>query len=90
MVTVVPEFDGVGDAVGDGLGEAVGAPDGRGDAVGEGLGAVDGADDGRAVGVAIGVADGTLPPPRMGATGVPLLPLHPQKTPRTIMANPPW
>jgi hypothetical protein len=51
---------------------------------------VDGADDGRAVGVAIGVADGTLPPPRMGATGVPLLPLHPQKTPRTIMANPPW
>jgi hypothetical protein len=77
---------GVGELVG--VGEGAGVLDGRGDAVGDELGA--GLADGLAVGVADGVADGTLPPPRIGATGVPLLPLHPQKTPRTTMANPPW
>jgi hypothetical protein len=67
-------------------GAAEGALDGRGDAEGAGLGAEDGADDGLAVGAAV---DGALPPPRIGATAVPLLP-HPQRMPRTTITNPAW
>jgi len=86
--SVIVPTEGAGE--GDGLGEAVGAPDGRGDAVGEGDGlgeAVGGPVDARAVGVGVGV--GALPPPRIGATGVPLLPLHPQKIPRSRKGSTP-
>ena len=71
------------------LGGAVGVGelDGLGDAVGDGLG--DAVDDGLAVGVADGAVVGTPPPLRIGATGALLLPLHPQKTARTTIANPP-
>jgi hypothetical protein len=80
---IVPAGGAVGVGEGDELGDAVG--DGLGDAVGDELGAV----DGLAVGVADGADDGTLPPLRIGATGALLLPLQPQKTPRTTIANPP-
>ena len=63
----------------------VGEFDGLGDAVGDELGAA----DGLGVGVADGAFDGALPPLRIGATGALLLPLHPQKTARTTIANPP-
>jgi hypothetical protein len=65
----------VADGTGDGEGVLDGAPDGAPDATGV------------AVGVLVGRLDGTVPPARTGATGVPLLPLQPPNNPAKAIAK---